>query len=523
MASPKVDLWPWAVLVCSSIVAANLAVGPLEFAGVRLNPRRSLGQMSGGFGAKSERLEISKFYDGEFGGAEVHLTSSLDCLRTFAVPVQTQGLWSASSRQCLLTFAPMAVVCWGRCWGKAMAREINKLSARSVATISKAGRHSDGGGLYLQVSPAGAKSWLFLFRWQGKLKEMGLGGVAAVSLAEAREKAAQARKATAAGQNPIETRRSVEAAAAAKTTFGDFADQLVEDIKGGFRNEKHRWQWGHTLTVYAAKLRPIPVDEVGTEQVLEVLQPLWQTKQETAARLRGRIERVLDAAKAKGLRTGENPARWRGHLDNLLSRRQKLKRGHHPAMPFEDVPAFVAELRERDAVAALMLEFTILCASRTGEVVGAQWGEIDRKAKVWTVPKDRMKAGKEHRVPLGPRALEILGNVEKLRGKGDWIFPGPRKGKPFSNMAMLMLLKVRMDRADLTVHGFRSSFRDWAGERTAFPREVAEAALAHIVGDEVERAYRRGDALDKRRKLMLAWEEFVTGKAADNKVVPLHA
>ncbi len=192
-------------------------------------------------------------------------------------------------------------------------------------------------------------------------------------------------------------------------------------------------------------------------------------------------------------------------------------------MPFDEVPAFIAELRERDALAALMLEFAILCASRTGEVVGARWPEIDRKTKVWTIPGERMKAGKEHRVPLGPRALDILDVAEKLRGEGDWIFPGPQKGKPFSNMAMLALLKKRMDRADITVHGFRSSFRDWAGERTAFPREVAEAALAHIVGDEVERAYRRGDALEKRRKLMLAWEEFVTGKASDSKVVPLHA
>lgn len=402
-----------------------------------------------------------------------------------------------------------------------MAREINKLSARSVATLRKAGRHSDGGGLYLQVSSSGAKSWLFMFRWEGKLKEMGLGGTNVVSLAEARDKAALCRQQLQAGRNPIETRRSAEAAAAAKVTFGDFADQLVSDIKSGFRNEKHRWQWEHTLTVYAAKLRPVPVAEVNTEQVLEVLQPLWQTKQETASRLRGRIERVLDAAKAKGLRTGENPARWRGHLDHLLSRRQKLQRGHHSAMPFEEVPAFIAKLREREAVAALMLEFTILCASRTGEVVGARWAEVDRQAKVWTIPKERMKAGKEHRVPLGPRALEILDTVEKLRGDGDWIFPGPRKGRPFSNMAMLALLKKRMDRPDITVHGFRSSFRDWAGERTSFPREIAEAALAHVVGDEVERAYRRGDALEKRRMLMLGWEQFIKSSGPDEKVVPI--
>lgn len=404
-----------------------------------------------------------------------------------------------------------------------MAREINKLTARSVAAVNKPGRHSDGGALYLFVDKTGAKRWVFIFRWQGKITEMGLGGINAVTLAQAREAAAEARKLLQAGRNPIEARRSAEAAAVAKATFGDFADQLVADIKEGFRNEKHRWQWAHTLEIYAAKLRPVPVDEVNTEQVLEVLQTLWQTKQETASRLRGRIERVLDAAKAKGLRSGENPARWRGHLEQLLPRRQKLKRGHHPAMPFDDVPAFMTDLRQRDAVAALMLEFAILCASRTGEVIGAQWPEIDRKAKVWTIPGARMKAGKEHRVPLGPRALEILDTVEKLRGEGDWIFPGPRKGKPFSNMAMLALLQKRMDLPDFTVHGFRSSFRDWAGECTSFPREVAEAALAHIVGDEVERAYRRGDALEKRRKLMLAWEQFVTGTAVDDKVVSLHA
>lgn len=394
-----------------------------------------------------------------------------------------------------------------------MAREVNKLSARGVASLNKPGRHSDGGGLYLVIDASGAKRWLFLFRWQGKLKEMGLGGVASVPLSVAREKAAEARKVLASGENPILVRRAEQADKAAAITFGAFADQLVDDIKSGFRNEKHRWQWKHTLEVYAAKLRPIPIGEVSTENVLEVLQPLWQTKQETASRLRGRIERVLDAAKAKGLRSGENPARWRGHLDNLLPRRQKLQRGHHPAMPYADVPAFVAELRKREAVAALMLEFTILTAARSGEVVGARWEEIDRKAKIWTIPAARMKAGKEHRVPLSDRALAILDAAEAIKREDGFLFPGPRKGKPHSNMAMLALLQKRMDLPSVTVHGFRSSFRDWAGERTAFPREVAEAALAHVVGDEVERAYRRGDALEKRRKLMLAWEGFL-GSAA---------
>lgn len=394
-----------------------------------------------------------------------------------------------------------------------VARSINKLSARSVATIAKPGRHSDGAGLYLVVDASGARRWLFLFRWDGKLKEMGLGGTTAVSLAEARIRAGEARKLLSEGRNPIEERRASKADRRAPVTFGAFADELVSDIQYGFRNQKHRWQWQHTLEVYAASLRPLHIDSVTTEDVLGVLQPLWQAKQETASRLRGRIERVLDAAKAKGLRTGENPARWRGHLDALLPKRQKLQRGHHPALPYGSLPAFVDELRMRRATAALALEFAILTAARSGEVLGATWAEMDRKAKIWTVPAVRMKAGKEHRVPLSDRALQILDEAAVQRTTGDFVFPGPRKGKPLSNMAMAMLLRVRMKRPEITVHGFRSSFRDWAGECTSFPREVAEAALAHTVGDEVERAYRRADALEKRRKLMEAWAGFVSGAA----------
>lgn len=408
-----------------------------------------------------------------------------------------------------------------------MARAVKKLSARTVTTLTKPGRHGDGDGLYLVVDPSGARRWLFMFRWQGKLKEMGLGGVSAVSLAEARDKAADARRQLQASINPIAARRDAETAARAAElagqTFGKFADELVEDIKAGFRNDKHRWQWSHTLKTYAAPLRPLPINAVSTEDVLDVLKPLWSTKQETASRLRGRIERVLDAAKAKGLRTGENPARWRGHLDHLLPRRQKLQRGHHPALPYPQMPDFIVELRKREAVAALALEFTILCASRSGEVIGAKWIELDRKAKIWTIPPERMKAGKEHRVPLTERALAILDEVEKVK-IGEHVFPGQRKGKPLSNMAMAMLLRDRMKRTDITVHGFRSSFRDWAGEQTAFPREIAEAALAHVVGDETERAYRRGDALEKRRKLMDAWSRFIgTPKAKSGNVTPIRA
>lgn len=398
-----------------------------------------------------------------------------------------------------------------------MARAVKKLSARSVTTLTKPGRHGDGDGLYLVIDPSGARRWLFLFRWQGKLKEMGLGGVSAVSLAEARDKAAAARKLLDAGTNPIQARKVVPVAV---PTFGEFADDLVKEIGPGFRNAKHLWQWSHTLKTYAGPIRALTVDAVATEHVLGVLKPLWSTKQETASRLRGRIERVLDAAKAKGFIPSpwENPARWRGHLDKLLPRRKKLQRGHHPAMPYQDVPAFIGDLRQREAVSALALEFLIFCASRTGEVIGAKWPEIDREAKIWTVPPERMKTGKEHRVPLTARALVILDEAEKLK-TSEFVFPGLRKDKPLSNMAMATLLNDRMKLPDITVHGFRSSFRDWAGEATSFPREVTEAALAHTVGDEVERAYRRGDALEKRRKLMDAWARFINSpKAKDGTV-----
>ena len=247
---------------------------------------------------------------------------------------------------------------------------------------------------------------------------------------------------------------------------------------------------------------------IETNHVLSVLQPIWQSKPETASRLRGRIEKVLDYAKAQGLRSGSNPAGWRGHLSAILPKPAKLVRGHHPAMPFDDVPAFVVELRKRQAAAAMALEFTILTAARTSETLGATWSEIDLKKALWTIPAGRMKAGREHRVPLVGRATEIL-SACLLARQNDFVFPGLKLGKPLSNMSMEMLLR-RMSQTTITTHGFRSSFRDWAGEQTTFPREVAEAALAHQVGDETERAYRRGDALEKRRAMMSAWDDFVS-------------
>jgi integrase len=395
-----------------------------------------------------------------------------------------------------------------------MGREINRLSARGVAALAKPGRHADGGGLYLAVDKSGAKRWVFLFRRDGRLREMGLGGLTSVPLVKARELGAAARAVLQAGGDPIEAKR-IEAPRV--PTFGEAADAFIEAMSPQFRNAKHIDQWKMTLTEYAAPLRAKAVDAIATEDVLKVLQPLWLTKPETASRLRGRIERVLDAAKAKGHRSGENPALWRGHLSNLLPKAKKLSRGHHAAMDYREVPAFVGELRRRQAVSARALEFTILTAARSGETFGATWAEIDLKAAVWTVPGARMKAGREHRVPLSSAALLILGEMAELGDDpASYVFPGAQRGRPLSVMAMEMILR-RM-KMEITTHGFRSSFRDWAGEVSPYPREVAEAALAHVVGDATERAYRRGDALEKRRLMMEAWAEYCQPEKAENVI-----
>ena len=375
------------------------------------------------------------------------------------------------------------------------------LTARRVET-AKSGKHSDGGNLYLIVSMTGARKWVLRFTWRGNAKEMGLGSAGSVTLADAREKAASARRKIAKGLNPIDERRRDGGI----PTFGDMADDVRVSLSVGFRNEKHKAQWKSTLETYAAPLRAKPVDTIATDDVLAVLKPIWTTKAETASRVRGRIEKVLDAAKAKGFREGENPARWRGHLDHLLPRPSKLSRGHHAAMPYEEVAAFIAKLRERDATSALALELCILTAARSGEILGMRWSEIDFDKKIWTVPAARMKAGREHRVPLASRAVEMLRQLEKVN-TGEFVFPGQARNKPLSNMAMEMVLR-RMKIEDATVHGFRSSFRDWAGNVSSAPREVVETALAHVIGDKAEQAYRRRDALEKRRKLMDAWAAY---------------
>jgi integrase len=388
-----------------------------------------------------------------------------------------------------------------------------KLSARKVET-AKPGKYADGGNLYLIVAPSGSRKWVLRFTWRRRAKEMGLGSARSVTLADAREKAAAARRKIAHGINPIEERKRDHGI----PTFWEMAETVHESLSAGFRNEKHKAQWKNTIATYAAPLHNKPVDTIGTDDVLAVLKPVWTQKAETASRLRGRIEKVLDAAKAKGFRDGENPARWRGHLDHLLPNRASLSRGHHAAMPYEKVAAFIGELRKREATAALALEFCILTAARSGEVLGARWLEIELGKRIWTIPANRMKAGREHRVPLSNRAISILKKLVEQKA-GEFVFPGQKSGKPLSNMSMEMVLR-RMNVERVTVHGFRSSFRDWAGNATNFPREVTETALAHVIGDKAEQAYRRSDALDKRRKLMDAWAAFCEPIDSAN-VVPL--
>lgn len=348
-----------------------------------------------------------------------------------------------------------------------------------------------------------------MFTRNGKRTELGLGGGRDMSLADARSLAAEMRAVLERGGDP----RSVRNKGRQGVTFGDFADAYIEIMRPSWRNAKHAAQWTMTLTQYAAKLRPMMIDAIETDHVLEVLKGLWQRTPETAERLRGRLENVLDAAKAKGLRSGENPARWRGHLDQLLPKRQRLKRGHHAAMPYEDIPAFMTELQSRSATAARMLEFTILTAARTGEVLGANWHEIDLEKQVWTIPKERMKAGKEHRVPLSSRAVQIVEamraeQAKLLEAPSQFIFARGHDSKPLSSMAMMMLLRRIQGQKSHTVHGFRSSFRDWAAEVSYFPHEVCEMALAHTIGNKAEAAYRRGDLFEKRRQLMQAWADY---------------
>lgn len=415
-----------------------------------------------------------------------------------------------------------------------MARKINRLSPRGVETLAKAGMYADGGGLYLLVDASGAKRWTFIYRWQGKRREMGLGSFVAVSLSAARVKASDCRAQVDAGDDPIKVRREAKAAAerAPVPTFGQAAESYVKSHRTAFRNEKHLDQWLMTLSLqrdpdtgefrstgYCLSLRNVPVDQVQTEHVLAVLKPIWLTIPETAGRIRGRIERVLDAEGALGHRQGENPARWRGHLDKLLPKRKVLSRGHHAAMPYADLPAFMVRLRKQPGIGARALEFLILTVARTGEVIGASEPEFSGVDDgVWVLPPERMKAGREHRVALGDRAKTIA--RERLGTRtSPFLFAGVNGKRPISNMTMTKALRAAGG-GNFTVHGMRSAFRDWVSEETGFAESLAEAALAHVVGDATERAYRRGDVLEKRRKLMQAWERFCLPPASA-KVIPM--
>jgi len=410
------------------------------------------------------------------------------------------------------------------------------LNARRVTTANKPGRYGDGGGLYLQVQarrkqdgePASvSKSWLLRYERHGRERWMGLGALHTISLKEARDRARKARQQILDGVDPLDAKKAERAArslAEARSLTFEEASRLYFDAhEKKWRNAKHRAQFVSTLRTYAfPTIGRLPVAEIDLGLILKVIEPIWQNKTETASRVRGRIESVLDWASVRGYRTGENPARWKGHLQHVLPARDRIaKPNHHAALPYTELATFVTALRAREGVAARALEFTILTAARTGEVIGSTWDEIDLHGKVWTVPAGRIKGGREHRVPLSDRALEILKSAPREAGNR-FVFIGPRAGG-LSNMAMAAVLG-RMERTDVTVHGFRSTFRDWAAESTNYPNHVVEMALAHVIGDKVEAAYRRGDLFDKRRRLMVDWAKYCAMKPtadAGKNVVPM--
>jgi integrase len=394
---------------------------------------------------------------------------------------------------------------------------MGKLTALAIKRQGKPGRYGDGGGLWLQVRDVDHKSWLFRYTKGGKQRQLGLGSLDLVSLAEARELAIAARKQIKDGIDPIQAKREKAAAEKAETriTFRKVAEAYIAAHQAGWKNAKHSWQWGATLEGHAYPVvGDKPVADVQVGDVMQILEPIWHTKTETASRLRGRIESVLDFARARGWREGENPARWRGHLQNLLPAKSRVSKvEHHAALPWSEMAKFLSELRQQKGTASRALEFTILTAVRTSEAAGAAWGEIDLAARIWTVPAERMKSAKEHRVPLSDAATSVLNEMRPPGASltSGYVFPGGKLGKPLSNAAMMAVLK-RMKRDDLTVHGFRSSFRDWCAEATSYPRELAEAALAHVLADKVEAAYRRGDMLAKRAALMEDWATFCEGR-----------
>lgn len=395
---------------------------------------------------------------------------------------------------------------------------MGQLTAKQIDSLNTSGTYEDGDGLRLVVKPTGRKSWVFRYQRNGKRSEIGLGGYPTVSLKEARLLLAEQRRLLADGLDPKAHRDAAKEALrlseqkekSRAVTFSDVAYDYIASHRSGWKNAKHAQQWENTLNTYAMPIvGALPPEAVTTEHVLAILQPIWSEKTETASRVRNRLELVLDAAKARNLRSGENPARWRGHLDKLLPKRSKVQaRTHHAALPWKELPAFMAELSEQYEATYKAMQMTILTACRTSEVLGAKWSEIDIQEATWNIPADRMKARRPHRVPLSDAVLNLLNSITPVAGN-PYIFAGARIGRPLSNMSMLMGLR-RMGRNDLTMHGFRSTFRDWAAEATHYPREVCEMALAHVVAEGAEAAYWRGDVFEKRRGLMSDWAAYAT-------------
>jgi integrase len=417
---------------------------------------------------------------------------------------------------------------------RVMARPMGLLTVKAVEKQAKEkGIACDGGGLYLRSDPPSQCSWLFRYRLNGKARWMGLGPYPTISLAEAREKAAEQRRLKASDKDPIEERQGQRRAArievSKRVTFAKCAADYIATHKAGWKNPKHASQWTNTLTAYAYPIiGTLPVREIDNDLMCKVLEPIWTTKTETAKRVRARVEAILDYATVKKYRDGANPARWKGNLEKLLPKPAEIQVvEHHPALPYVELPNFMTALRDQSGTSARAFEFLILTSSRTNEVIGAKWKEVDLDNSLWVVPKERLKTGKkrnaDHRVPLSGRAVEILRDIKPENVDGDaYVFPGTKADKPLSNMAFLMLLR-RMSRTDLTAHGFRSTFKDWGHERTNFATEVIEMALAHTVGDKVEQAYRRGDLFDKRRQLSELWSEYCAGQsqAPTANVVPI--
>ena len=399
-----------------------------------------------------------------------------------------------------------------------MARIIHRLTAIAVTNAKAKGLYPDGGGLYLRVTSTGTKSWILRFKRDGRTRDMGLGPLGAVSLARARELTAEASRQRLEGLDPIKARTAVrETARSAEEapTFRYCAERLIAAHEPGWRNpSKHAKLWRNTLKTYAFPvLGDLPIAAIDTALVMRVLEPIWVKKPETAARVRSRMEAVLDWAKVSGYREGENAARWRGHLDHLLPARSKVRRvRHHPALPYVEVPSLMEALRARRGIAPRALEFAILTAARTSEVLLALWGEINFAARMWVIPAERMKGGREHRVPLSARTIAILREMQGIQ-QNEFVFPGFKQGRALSNMSLLMLLREL--RSGITTHGFRSTFKDWAAEMTNTPNFVSEAALAHVVADKVEAAYRRADLFQKRRKLMDSWDRYCARPATD--------